>query len=370
MDDDVGEYTSHSIQSRAAETAEENESHSIVTRPTSSPPSAEYSFCHHSFGNFVFRHFYCCYFLSLIAIKNCILYEIYILFCESGCDRSNYFIDFCRRSFSVTLVRTHISSAQHESRRRHSTSQWCQTTATVSIESAFLRLEHSLVPIRWRKKTVVFHKFLVRLSYPQPCPFPVRFYNQIIIMATTAIAATAEQPHKRRRSILSHGRNVDKVKWFSYLCSANLLLIFGENFYAGTSFRIINFTVFQPFFCFKYSPFISDSCISHFIPSQLSVVFNKLSVQRCLERRMNGAIQPVKMFACRIDWTEELRCSFPTFSFSFFFVTSLAYEKLDFKRLVYAINVACVVRVWVLIAREGTVSHITDRVNPFSNKRE
>lgn len=56
-------------------------SHSDVLRPPSSPVK-KCSFCHHSFGDFVIRHFYCCYFLSLIEIKNCISYKINILFYE------------------------------------------------------------------------------------------------------------------------------------------------------------------------------------------------------------------------------------------------------------------------------------------------
>lgn len=158
MDDDVGEYTSHSIQtlSRAVETAEENENtkNYILSSPGQHhPPLLQ------NIVSVIIPSAISFSVISTVAISCRLLrlrisfYTKFIFYSASGCDRSNYFIDFCRRSFFVTLVRTHIPSAQHECRRRHSISQWCQTTATVSIESAFLHLKHSLVPIRDRKKT-------------------------------------------------------------------------------------------------------------------------------------------------------------------------------------------------------------------------
>lgn len=149
--------------------------------------------------------------------------------------------------------------------------------------------------------------------------------NNTYNVATTPIAVTAAAVQTTTFDFIArNGRYVDKVKWISYLCSANSLLIFGENFFAGTSFRIINFTV-SVLLLYIFFPLLATGPFSHFTPTQLSAVFNKLSVQRCLECRIYLPIQPVKIFTCRIDWAEETRQQFQPFHWLrfFFFFTPI-----------------------------------------------
>lgn len=289
MLDGVGEST-RTRSRRSRRKTEKLSSLPTVARPPSSSPS--HSFCLSVARQFSFSAIstvaISC---RLIEIKNCILYKIYILFCE--------------RMWSFELLHRFLSTSIF----RYARSLTYTLTATAkrlpndakqpqpfpfNFQSASLHLRRSLRPI--------LAKFLLNTSSPSlstlPQPHALRVHNQtIIIMATTAIAVTAAAAV--RFYCTNVGRNVDKVKWFSYLCSANLLLIFGENFFAGTAFRIINFSVFDfDFFFIFIAPFLSDSCVPHSAysdPTQLSVEFNKLSVQRCLARWMDRPIQPVKI---------------------------------------------------------------------------